>query len=110
MEVDPDAELMIARVAEVTDLPPRLAVILGDATPTSRSALVQLVSEIAFIDSVGKEFDKTAFPASMDIANFRSSYVQGNLLEGVNKSHRALIARYQPYHRWKVPGYSGPIR
>lgn len=113
VEIDVQAEqaTAIARAVDVAEIPPRLGAILGDAVHNYRSALDQLVFEISFVDSGGKEPPKSAFPDSKHRTNFWGSYVQNILLEGINKTHRARFLRYQPYRRWKntPPGSSHPM-
>jgi hypothetical protein len=103
---DLDHELLISTITATRDIPPRLGAVVGDAVHNLRSCLDQLTFEIAFLDSGGASFDKNAWPSSMSRDNFHGSFVQNTLLRGVNKTHRARIARYQPYRRWMHKGYA----
>lgn len=78
----------------------RLATILGDMIHNLRSSLDHLVFELAFLGLRGKRVpDKTAFPASLTRQNWESPHVQGVLLEGVLKKHRAMLYQAQPCYR-----------
>lgn len=98
-EFYPEHETMRVVVTEVGELPQKLGTLVGDTAHNFRSALDQLVYELAFIDNGGSEagLDKTAFPASRSIENFRGGYVQTKMLAGLTKTHRAMFRRFQPY-------------
>jgi hypothetical protein len=100
-ELDPDRDDVMHIVVDTVTMPDlRIAVILGDMVHNLRSSLDHLVFELAFLGLRGKSIpDKTAFPASTTRANWRTSYVQNKLLEGVLKKHRAMLYRAQPCYR-----------
>lgn len=106
----------VATVSRVSDLPLKLAVIVGDAVHNFRSSLDQLIFELAFMDSragarlVGSQtLEKTMFPDSNDRANFDGHYVQTRLLAGLTKRHRAQLKNFQPYRGRNLP-QPHPIR
>jgi hypothetical protein len=107
-EADFDRQLWVLTIAEVDPLPQTLGVLVGDAIHNFRSALDQLVFELAFMDTRGTEMDKTAFPCSPTLDNFRSAHVQKLLLAGLTQRHRTLIKRMQPYRRWNWPKSAPP--
>lgn len=100
----PENESWTLYVGQVDPLPTKLASIVGDAFHNFRSALDQLVFELAFIDTNGKEIETTGFPASSSLENFRGSWVQKRLLKGLTLKHRTMIKRFQPYHGWNEEG------
>lgn len=109
VHLKPGRPELICLIDYVSPLPLRFGAIAGDAIHNYRSALDQLIFELAFIDSGGVEQLKTAFPASDTHTNFNSSYVQSTLLSGLTKRHRAMVKRYQPCRGWD--GYGPhPIR
>jgi hypothetical protein len=79
--------------------PLRLGIIVGDAVHAFRSALDQLVFELAFMDSGGRTFDKAAFPGSDNPSSFNGSYVQRTMLGGLTATHRTQLKRFQPYRQ-----------
>lgn len=96
-------------VATVDELPLRLGLLVGDAVHNYRSALDQLVFELAFMGSrggtrpPGVSLEKTMFPGSETRSNFEGSYVQTTLLAGLTQKHRAQLKRFQPYRGGKLP-------
>lgn len=100
---DLETQEWVLTITEVDDLPLKVGVLIGDALHNFRSALDQMVFELAFIDTKGREMEKTAFPCSTTLDNWRSTYVQNTLLAGLSKTHRTVIQRLQPYRRWEWP-------
>jgi hypothetical protein len=100
-EKKPDTKDTFRTVVDEVNAPPlRLALIVGDIVHNLRSALDHLVFELAFLGLRGKKIpDRTAFPGSLTRTNWNSSYVQGVMLEGVMKKHRAALYRAQPCYR-----------
>lgn len=98
-EFHPEDETFRIVISKVDQLPLKVGTLVGDAVHNFRSALDQLVFELAFIDNGGSEtgLGKTGFPASTDIDNFRGGHVQNKLLAGMTQKHRAMIKRFQPY-------------
>jgi hypothetical protein len=86
--------------------------IAADAWHNFRSAIDQLIFELAFIDNGGKEdkrLERTMFPASTTIENFRGNHVQNTLLACLTQRHRALVRRFQPYRRTYLPVEQHPL-
>jgi hypothetical protein len=103
-ELKPNAENTLWTVVEsVTEPPLYLATVVGDIVHNLRSSLDHLVFELAFLGLRGKALptNKVAFPASTTRANWESPYVQGLLLAGVMKKHRAMLYKAQPCYRRK---------
>jgi hypothetical protein len=99
-------------VARVDEIPVRFGVIAGDALHNFRSALDQLIYELAFVDGGGvesKRLEKTAFPASLTVENFRSDYVQKTMLAGLTVRHRALVRPFQPYRSREADKTHDPL-
>jgi hypothetical protein len=97
-ELDRDDSSWVITMVHTDPLPTKRALLIGDAIHNFRTALDQLVFELAFMDTGGTEVETTQFPASTTLDNFRSEYVQTRLLSGL--THRATIKRFQPYRRW----------
>ncbi len=100
-ELDADRDDVLHVVVDTVTIPDlRITTILGDMVHNLRSSLDHLVFELAFLGLRGKKVpNKTAFPASTTKANWGTSHVQGTLLEGVLKKHRAMLYRAQPCYR-----------
>lgn len=101
--VDLDTSEWVAEVVEVDALPVEMGVVMGDAIHNFRSALDQMVFELAFIGSGGQEKERTMFPCSDTIGNWRSAHVQNVLLGGLTTRQKAAVQRLQPYRRWEWP-------
>ncbi len=103
-EFHPEDETFRIVISAVDQIPPKIGTIVGDAVHCFRSALDQLVFELAFIDTGGKEVETTAFPASYIIDNFRDpkGTVQRKFLSGLTQRHRAMFKRFQPYQAPKA--------
>lgn len=99
-------------VADFNEPPLGLATIIGDIIHNLRSSLDHLIYELAFLGTRAGTREpmpqKNAFPCSKTKAKWNSSYVQGTLLAGVLKKHRALLYRQQPCYRRKDTGVSPP--
>jgi hypothetical protein len=106
---DDNDSTCVVMTARVDELPLRLGVLVGDAVHNYRSALDQLVFELAFMGSQGGtrppglSLEKTMFPGSETRANFESGNVQTRLLAGLTQKHRAYLKRFQPYRGRKLP-------
>jgi hypothetical protein len=100
-ELDADRDDLLHVVVDTVQVPDlRIATILGDMVHNLRSSLDHLVFELAFLGLRGNKIpNKTAFPASATKTNWRTSYVENTLLEGVLKKHRAMLYRAQPCYR-----------
>jgi hypothetical protein len=103
-EFRPEDETFRIVVTSVDRLPAKLGTLVGDAVHNLRSALDQLVFELAFIDNGGSEdgLDKVAFPASLTADNFTGYWVQERMLAKLSKTNRAIIKRFQPCSIRKV--------
>lgn len=77
-----------------TPIAGKLAVLVGDAVNSLRSALDYLVKELSTLDS-GSRSARTQFPVEQTEAAFRSR--QGSFLKGLNAVHVAQIQTLQPY-------------
>ena len=104
VHINKETGTAVLLVTSVPALPPKLAVIIADAIHNYRSALDQLIFELAFMDTRGRELESTAFPASDTLVNFEGEKVKTRLLAGLTKQHRAQLKRFQPYRGWKSPG------
>lgn len=100
----------VVTTARVDELPLKLGLLIADAVHNYRSALDQLVFELAFMDSRGgtklsanQTLERTMFPDSEDRTNFDGHHVQTRLLAGLTKKHRADLKRFQPYRGRKLP-------
>lgn len=103
-KVDQEDSSWVITIVETDPLPIRLGVLVGDVLHNFRSALDQLVFELAFMDTGGTEIETTQFPASRCLANFNGLRVQQRLLSGLTTRHRATIKRFQPYRGWDGDG------
>lgn len=103
-QIDPKNKTWSVVIAHVDTVPTHVGTIVGDVAHNFRSALDQLVFELAFIDTRGTEVETSAFPASRTINNFRSNWVQNRMLRGLTLRHRAMVKRFQPYRVRQIPG------
>jgi hypothetical protein len=108
-KVDFDASEISVLVDSVVGLPLSLGLSIGDAIHNYRSALDQLIFELAFVDSGGVERERTAFPASLTFENFSGSYVQQRMLEGLMVKHKTMLKRFQPYRTRRASRHRHPI-
>jgi hypothetical protein len=104
VQIDRKQSRGIIKIGRVSQLPIGLALLIGDAVHNYRSALDQLIFELAFIDSNGGKrlppkasLERTMFPDSNCRENFEGTHVQTRLLAGLTKKHRAQLKRFQPY-------------
>jgi hypothetical protein len=105
-----EEDTCIASISHVPKLTSDLGLIVGDAIHSYRSALDQLIFELAYMDTNGQELGTTGFPASDSRSNFEGNYVQTRLLAGLTQKHRAALKRFQPYRGWHEPERTHPIR
>lgn len=111
-EIDAENGKLRLRVAKVYRLSPRVGLIAADAIHNFRSALDQLLFEMAFIDLGGKQdkaLERLMFPASLTPENFSGHHVQDVLLAGLTQEHRALVDRFQPYNGTERPIAHHPV-
>lgn len=109
VEIDREDRACVLYISKVDELPLDLGLIVADVVHSFRSALDQLIFELAFMDSDGREMEKTGFPASDTPGNYAGSHVQNVLLGGLTKTHKAMLKRCQPY-RSQSPSTPHPLR
>jgi hypothetical protein len=98
--VNRDHNVIAFVVGEIVNFPSRdWGLIVGDIANNYRSVLEMLVYETAFVDTGGADNEGTQFPLCDRLSYFKTQRIQGHI-RLLTKEHRALIARYQPYHRW----------
>ena len=91
-----------ARVAISADPPVGLGLLAGEAVYHLRGALDHLVYQLALLNKTQPR--GTQFPLALDEAQYRAPPAPGKksprdaVLDGVSKTHRAIIDEFQPYH------------
>ena len=101
-----DKALVFTVGPEVPPIAPDTTFVAAEAAHHLRSALNYLVIELAWIDTRGDiaTADKRQeFPFAADPTKWREKRVQKVCLRGLNKRHRAMIQRFQPYRPWPRP-------